>query len=73
MMEDFTMEDDFILIEEPVESAPKKTDKPLVLLTFDRWFALQGKPVHHKLGMQAFASTKGKKAREVWDRIFAKY
>jgi len=48
-------------------------DNPPILLSFDRWFALQNRPKHHKSGMQAFANTKGKKTREAWDRIFKGY
>lgn len=59
----------------PVQLSEKvmaKKDAP-VLLTFDRWFALQGRPAHHKGGMKAFATTAGKKTVEAWDRIFRKY
>ena len=71
MSEDFTVDD--CDIEEVVTAPTKLSVKPLVLLTFDRWFALQGRPAHHKLGMRAFASTKGKKTREAWDSIFENY
>lgn len=48
-------------------------DDPNLMMTFKRWFALQGKPPHHKKGMQAFTSTKGKRSIAAWNRAFKAY
>lgn len=60
-----------LLEEEPVKI--KEAAKPVILLSFDRWFSLQNRPSHHKTGMKAFAGTKGKKTKDAWDRIFKGY
>jgi len=62
----------------PVENVVKKpivkpAAQPVLQLTFNRWFALQGRPPHHKAGMAAYASVAGKKPQAAWDRIFAAY
>ena len=69
-----------IVVEKPKseskESAKAKSQpEPRILLTFDRWFAVQGKPLHWKAGMAAYIGkkSKGKKTVEEWDRLFAKY
>lgn len=46
---------------------------PPVLITFDRYFTMLKKPMHHKLGMIAYAPVKGKKTKEAWDLIFKNY
>lgn len=46
---------------------------PQLMMTFQRWFALQGKPPHHKAGMRAFGNTKGKRSIAAWNRMFAAY
>ena len=51
----------------------KEKPKPLVTLTFDRWFNTLKRPQHHKAGMRAFADTKGKRTKEAWDRLFQGY
>lgn len=50
----------------------KKIEAP-VLVTFDRWFALQGRPAHHKAGMSAYTNTKGKMTVDAWNKLFKNY
>ena len=47
--------------------------KPPQMIMFDRYFMSLGRPMHHKAGMLAFCNTKGKKTREAWKTLFAKY
>lgn len=46
---------------------------PQLMMTFQRWFSLQGRPPHHKKGMWAFANTKGKRSIAAWNRLFERY
>jgi hypothetical protein len=60
----------------PKPKAPPKKAEPV--MTFDRWFAHQGKPAHHKAGMLAFLKKKGgrpnsKRTVAAWDALFATY
>lgn len=70
----------------PVEEVKKKeAPKPKVkeppvrpepMMSFDRWFAQTGKPVHHKAGMRAYlkrGALKGKRTVAAWDRLFKNY
>lgn len=62
--------------EEAIPEAPKepaKPEKPELVVTFDRWFAMQGRPDHWKAGMRAYANTAGKKPLSAWDKIFSSY
>lgn len=57
-------------------SAPKQPATPQTLLSFDRYFATLGKPVHHKAGMKAFLKKgegQGKKTQAYWELIFKNY
>ncbi len=61
-------------VEEPVAAPPVEEKRPEVLLTFDRWFALSGKPAHHKAGMIAFGKkVSGKRPMSAWDAMFKDY
>lgn len=56
---------------EVVDAAPASDPEPMI--TFDRWFAITGRPDHWKHGMRAYARTGGRKTPSEWSRIFAKY
>lgn len=53
--------------------APAAPAAPEPVVSFDRWFASLGRPQHHKAGMKAYASTKGKKTVTAWIAVFAGY
>ena len=50
----------------------KKKEAPITV-TFDRWFALQGRPMHHKAGMVKYTNVNGKRTIETWDKVFKNY
>jgi hypothetical protein len=54
-------------------TAPPYRSPPPPMITFDRYFMALGKPMHHKAGMAAYGSIKGKKTKEAWDSLFKKY
>jgi hypothetical protein len=53
------------------ETNPAKTP----LMSFDRWFATTGKPIHHKSGMLVYLRNTflGKRTKADWDNIFMAY
>lgn len=57
--------------------APPVASKPRI--SFDMWFQSSDRSAagmtqpHHKQGMKAFANTKGKRTKDEWDSIFARY
>lgn len=53
------------------EATPVSPLEPII--SFDRWFAAQNRPAHHKAGLEAFAPTKGKKTVTAWNAVFANY
>ena len=58
---------------EAKKEEPVVTIKPPQVVMFDRYFMSLGRPMHHKAGMLAYVNTKGKKTREAWKALFAKY
>lgn len=56
---------------------PAKTAKVTEeMVSFDRWFATTGRPVHHKLGMKVHiskAQIQGKRTVSAWNELFKKY
>jgi len=54
---------------------PPPPPAPVPMLSFDRWFALTGRPAHHRLGLLAFigARARGKKPKSAWDELFKNY
>lgn len=47
---------------------------PEVLISFDRYFTLTGKPDHHKAGMMKFTKEINyKKSKVAWDLVFKNY
>ena len=60
----------------PAKPTPVASTAPkpkVLLLTFDRWFATTGRPMHHKAGMKAYVNVTGKRPKEFWDQLFAQY
>lgn len=60
-------------LEEVLESKVEVKIEVEPLISFDHWFGLTGKPAHHKIGMQAFASTKGRQTKSKWTQKFESY
>lgn len=59
---------------DPTPIPPPEREAPASMITFDRYFLLLGRPAHHKRGMIAYVkSTKGRKTRAEWDRLFQGY
>jgi len=54
-------------------TAPVVKSGPVVLLTFDRYFASLGLPAHHKAGMATYVKGSSKKSKEAWDLLFKNY
>lgn len=59
----------------PPMSAPREAlpTNPVLLMTFDRWFALSGRKSAHKPGMRAYADVRGRRTRVAWDAMFKHY
>ena len=59
---------------EAQQAKPVVKAEPAPMITFDRYFAVLGRPAHHKKGMIAFVkSIKGRKTKAEWDRLFQGY
>lgn len=62
----------------PAPKPPAPPPPPAApVMSFDRYFALSGRPVHHKAGLQAYFKTTaggaGKRTKSAWDVLFAQY
>jgi hypothetical protein len=65
------MSDQLELENSKTEDNTKKTS----LMSFDRWFATTGKPIHHKAGMLTYLRNTflGKRTKADWDNLFKAY